>query len=210
MSVYCPNADCPDLLHLGTRGKYREGVVECPRCGAALVEGVPEEERPRPAAGLDELVCLSSFATLTEAVVAQSLLESNGISACVSSGGSGALNPMPGVALEVDLLVDRRDLDQAEAVLSSDSGGLLDLEAEAARQAQTGRQGQNLTGFRCPKCGSEECDIGELRAAGGFWSKVFDVQSRRFTTVTCCRCRYTELYQGDSSTLGNIFDFFTE
>jgi len=63
--------------------------------------------------------------------------------------------------------------------------------------------------YRCPKCSSTECETGELRAAGGFWSKIFDVQSRRFATVTCARCRYTEMYKTDTSMLGNVFDFFT-
>jgi len=53
-------------------------------------------------------------------------------------------------------------------------------------------------------------ETGEMRAAGGFWSKIFDVQGRRFSTVTCERCRYTEIYQADSSKLGSIFDFLTQ
>jgi len=63
--------------------------------------------------------------------------------------------------------------------------------------------------FQCPKCRHTECEIGEIRAAGGFWSKIFDVQSRKLSTVTCGQCRYTEFYAADSSTLGHIFDFFT-
>ena len=63
--------------------------------------------------------------------------------------------------------------------------------------------------YRCAKCGNHSYETGEFRATGGFLSKIFDVQSRRFTTVICRRCRYTEIYQADSSTLGNIFDFFT-
>ena len=63
--------------------------------------------------------------------------------------------------------------------------------------------------YRCPKCNSTSCETGEIRAAGGFWSKIFDVQGAKFTRVTCMQCKYTELYKGDSSTLGNIFDFFT-
>jgi predicted nucleic-acid-binding Zn-ribbon protein len=63
--------------------------------------------------------------------------------------------------------------------------------------------------FMCPKCSSNQCDIGEFRAAGGFWSKIFDVQGARFSTVTCSRCKYTEIYKAPSSMLGNIFDFFT-
>lgn len=63
--------------------------------------------------------------------------------------------------------------------------------------------------YRCPKCGCGACDVGELRATGGFFTKVFDVQSKKFTTVTCSQCKYTELFKADSSMLGNIFDFFT-
>ena len=64
--------------------------------------------------------------------------------------------------------------------------------------------------YTCPKCGHSEHEIGEIRAAGGFWSKIFDVQGKRFTTVVCGRCRYTELFQADTKTLGNIFDFLTQ
>jgi len=63
--------------------------------------------------------------------------------------------------------------------------------------------------YTCPKCSNTQYEIGQLRAAGGFWSKIFDVQSRHFSTVTCGRCRYTEIYKAKSSMLGNIFDFFT-
>ena len=67
-------------------------------------------------------------------------------------------------------------------------------------------QGLNYT---CPKCENTECDVAEFRATGGFLGKVFDVQSKRFTTVTCTKCQYTEMYRVASSMLGNIFDFFT-
>jgi len=63
--------------------------------------------------------------------------------------------------------------------------------------------------YHCPKCGNNTYELGEMRAAGGFWSKIFDVQGKKFSSVTCQRCKYTEFYKGDSSTLGNIFDFFT-
>lgn len=63
--------------------------------------------------------------------------------------------------------------------------------------------------FSCPKCKNSTFETGQLRAAGGFWSKVFDVQHRKFTTVTCERCKYTEIYKADSSALSSIFDLFT-
>jgi predicted nucleic-acid-binding Zn-ribbon protein len=63
--------------------------------------------------------------------------------------------------------------------------------------------------YTCLKCGNTQYETDEFRAAGGFLTKVFDVQSKRFSTVTCTRCQYTEIYKAESSKLGNLFDFFT-
>ncbi len=63
--------------------------------------------------------------------------------------------------------------------------------------------------YCCPKCSGTSCDVGELRGAGGFWSKIFDVQGARFSTVTCTRCKYTEFFKAPTSMIGNIFDLFT-
>jgi predicted nucleic-acid-binding Zn-ribbon protein len=63
--------------------------------------------------------------------------------------------------------------------------------------------------WKCPKCGNTEYETDRFRATGGGFAKVFDVQNKKFSTVSCARCRYTELYKADTSALGNIFDFFT-
>ncbi|MCD6380086.1 zinc ribbon domain-containing protein [bacterium] len=68
---------------------------------------------------------------------------------------------------------------------------------------------QNLN-YKCPKCGNNTYETGEIRTTGGFLSKIFDVQSNKFATVVCSRCKYTEFYKANSSMLGNIFDFFTD
>jgi len=65
-------------------------------------------------------------------------------------------------------------------------------------------------GYLCPKCGHTAFESSEMRATGGFFTKIFNVQTKRFTTISCLRCRYTELYKADSSTLGNIFDFMAD
>ena len=62
--------------------------------------------------------------------------------------------------------------------------------------------------YSCPKCGNTTYEVGQFYAAGGFWSKVFDIQGRKFTTITCAQCRYVEIYQADRSQLENIFDLF--
>ncbi|MGI6191473.1 MAG: zinc ribbon domain-containing protein [Eubacterium sp.] len=50
----------------------------------------------------------------------------------------------------------------------------------------------------------------QFQATGGSFAKMFDVQNKKFTTVSCRRCGYTELYKGDTSTLMNILDFLTD
>lgn len=63
--------------------------------------------------------------------------------------------------------------------------------------------------YSCPKCRNTTYLKGEMRATGGILSKIFDVQSKKFSYVSCERCTYTEFYKSKSSALGNVFDFFT-
>ena len=62
--------------------------------------------------------------------------------------------------------------------------------------------------FACPKCQHTEYETNEIRTTGKY-SRFFDVQNKKFMAVSCANCGFTEIYKGDSSTLGNIFDFFT-
>ncbi len=62
--------------------------------------------------------------------------------------------------------------------------------------------------WRCPKCGSESYETDQFRAAGGMFAKLFDIQNKRFTTLSCTQCRYTEIYKVDVSEIENILDFF--
>ena len=61
----------------------------------------------------------------------------------------------------------------------------------------------------CPKCSNRSFETDEFRAAGGGFAKIFDVQNKKFSTVSCSNCGYTEIYKRETSTLGNVFDFFT-
>jgi len=67
----------------------------------------------------------------------------------------------------------------------------------------------SVANYSCPKCSGTRCDIGEMRAAGGFWSKIFDVQGARYSAVTCDKCKYTEFFKAPTNMVGNIFDLFT-
>jgi len=63
--------------------------------------------------------------------------------------------------------------------------------------------------YTCPKCGNRSYEVGQMRATGGFFSKIFDIQTEKFTSVTCERCKYTDFYKAPTAALSNIFDFFT-
>lgn len=62
--------------------------------------------------------------------------------------------------------------------------------------------------WQCPKCGNKEFEAGQFAATGGGVTKFFNIQSKRFATVTCTNCKYTEIYQTETSTLSNVLDFF--
>ncbi len=62
--------------------------------------------------------------------------------------------------------------------------------------------------FSCTKCGHSRFETAEIRTTGK-WSRFFDIQNKKFTTVSCTQCGFTEIYRGDSSTLGNVFDFLS-
>ena len=61
--------------------------------------------------------------------------------------------------------------------------------------------------YICPKCGCTEYDTDRIQTTGGNFSKVFDIQNKRFTAVICRQCGYTEFYNEDPSLGWNIIDF---
>jgi predicted nucleic-acid-binding Zn-ribbon protein len=63
--------------------------------------------------------------------------------------------------------------------------------------------------YRCPKCNNRQYRTETVSTTGGLFTKIFDIQHRRFTAVICSQCTYTELYRTKSSQIENIFDFFT-
>jgi predicted nucleic-acid-binding Zn-ribbon protein len=62
--------------------------------------------------------------------------------------------------------------------------------------------------YRCVRCGHDQCSIGSVHASGGFLSSVFNVESRKLSTVTCERCKHTEFFKADAGALATIFDLF--
>ena len=46
-----------------------------------------------------------------------------------------------------------------------------------------------------------------LQATGGNFAKIFDVQNKKFVTVSCCQCGYTELYKEQGGEGWDVLDF---
>ncbi len=64
------------------------------------------------------------------------------------------------------------------------------------------------TSYKCLKCENTDFEKGEMRATGSFWTKVFNIQNLKFTSITCKNCGYTEFYKSTkASTSSNVFDF---
>ncbi|HKL17965.1 MAG TPA: zinc ribbon domain-containing protein [Halalkalibaculum sp.] len=61
--------------------------------------------------------------------------------------------------------------------------------------------------WECPKCGNREFETDRFMATGGGFTKFFNIQNKNYTTVTCTRCKFTEMYKGETSRLDNILDF---
>ena len=63
--------------------------------------------------------------------------------------------------------------------------------------------------YCCIKCSNGDYESGQFQATGGTFSKLFNIQNQKFTTITCSQCQYTEIYRGDSNAVTNVLDFFT-
>lgn len=63
------------------------------------------------------------------------------------------------------------------------------------------------TQYSCPKCGNTCYITDQIQATGGNFAKLFDVQNKKFITVSCTRCGYTELYRSDTDAGMNVLDF---
>ena len=64
-----------------------------------------------------------------------------------------------------------------------------------------------MSSWKCTKCGNEEFEKVQLQATDGNFAKVFDVQNKKFITISCTKCGYTELYKEGTSAGMNILDF---
>ena len=60
--------------------------------------------------------------------------------------------------------------------------------------------------YVCVKCGCRSYDSDQFQATGGDFAKLFNVQNKKFVTISCRQCGYTELYRGQTGTGMNVLD----
>ncbi|MGM9649586.1 MAG: zinc ribbon domain-containing protein [Butyricicoccaceae bacterium] len=61
--------------------------------------------------------------------------------------------------------------------------------------------------YECPKCGCRQYTADQMQATGGNFAKIFDIQNKKFTMISCNRCGYTEFYRKANSDGWDILDF---
>ena len=66
---------------------------------------------------------------------------------------------------------------------------------------------QEKIAYVCPKCGGRQFTSDRFQATGGNLARLFDVQNKRFITISCAHCGYTELYKQPESGGMDILDF---
>lgn len=52
--------------------------------------------------------------------------------------------------------------------------------------------------YHCPKCGCTSFEHDQFQATGGTMAKLFDIQNKKFITVSCTNCGFTELYRSET------------
>ena len=63
--------------------------------------------------------------------------------------------------------------------------------------------------YFCPKCGCQQYESDRLQATGGNFAKMFDIQNKKFVTISCGNCGYTELYRQTGGEGWDLLDFLS-
>ena len=66
---------------------------------------------------------------------------------------------------------------------------------------------QEQRNYVCPKCGCTQFESDQFQATGGNFAKIFDIQNKKFITISCSQCGYTELFMAQTDSGMNILDF---
>ena len=60
--------------------------------------------------------------------------------------------------------------------------------------------------YTCTKCGNGQYETGEIWTVGSFWTRIFEIHNRKFSFLTCQKCKYTELYKVPERNIGEMIN----
>jgi hypothetical protein len=60
--------------------------------------------------------------------------------------------------------------------------------------------------YTCPKCGNKQYEIGEIWTVGSIWTRIFEIHNRKFTFLSCQKCKYTEFYKVPQKNISEIMN----
>jgi len=64
--------------------------------------------------------------------------------------------------------------------------------------------------WKCPKCNNRTFETDTLATTGAGFSRFFDIQNRKFATISCSQCGYTEMYKmNKTGNLSSLLDLLT-
>ena len=52
-----------------------------------------------------------------------------------------------------------------------------------------------IENWTCVKCQYDKHKKEEVRVVGGFWSKIFNIQTKKYESIICKNCSYSEFYK---------------
>jgi len=120
--MWCPNQECSDAIENGSPGEFREGITNCPLCGASLVEDMPAWASP-PATNVEWVPCLTvdqnSFLPQMKAMLDSAgvryFVRDEGVQHLIGWGTAAlGFNPITGAPV---IMVEACDLERANEVL---------------------------------------------------------------------------------------------
>ena len=62
--------------------------------------------------------------------------------------------------------------------------------------------------YACTKCGHTEYENREFQTTGNSLSGIFGVETEKYRVITCARCKFSEIYQGNVGFGQQLVDLF--
>jgi hypothetical protein len=60
--------------------------------------------------------------------------------------------------------------------------------------------------YTCPKCGAKQYNISEMWTFGNKWETIFQYHYRKFTSITCKKCLYTEIFKVPMKMIREVYN----